>query len=455
MSEIDNQLDLLEKKPRSAQGNNILENEKVTVDMNEAEFPTRPKTVVDGVKDDGFVIPPDTMGAIGPNHILSVTNSRINVKNKANGTLIQNISLSTFLGGSGAFDPVCHYDTNVGRFFACGVAGRTSANSKVLVMASKTIDPSQQWNRYSIQVSQYFPDSWADFPRMGYNKNWLVVTANMFSDARAYTGVLVLIYKKIDLVNGVSTPQLTTRNLTTSNFTLVPSRDLDNTSSAVYLAQIIAINSGGNGIIKVDSITGTTTPVYTTRTSQYRIPPGGLFNGLGGPQLGTDKKIDTGDFRLLSCVFRKNILYTAHNHFTTTGYAGVLVEQFNTLTPTAPAALKATGLTGTAATQFAFPSISVNSMGHAMIGMSMFSSSKYASAAYSIWRNGTASITYPIVYQNGLSVYIKDFGSGEIRWGDYSDTVIDPGFPNKLWTIQEYADTGGNWGTVWKAIVIT
>lgn len=56
----------------------------------------------------------------------------------------------------------------------------------------------------------------------------------------------------------------------------------------------------------------------------------------------------------------------------------------------------------------------------------------------------------------GEDVYEKDFGSGRVRWGDYSATVVDPLDDLTFWTIQEYAETdvGGTasddrWGTWW------
>jgi hypothetical protein len=60
------------------------------------------------------------------------------------------------------------------------------------------------------------------------------------------------------------------------------------------------------------------------------------------------------------------------------------------------------------------------------------------------------------VLKAGEDSYIKDFGSGRVRWGDYSATVVDPVDDQAIWTIQEYAaeDVGSSasadrWGTWW------
>src|SRR5206468_12969140 len=53
--------------------------------------------------------------------------------------------------------------------------------------------------------------------------------------------------------------------------------------------------------------------------------------------------------------------------------------------------------------------------------------------------------------------YFKTFGGTENRWGDYSNTSVDPTNDTDLWTIQEYAATpsGGfdRWGTWWGKVV--
>ena len=60
----------------------------------------------------------------------------------------------------------------------------------------------------------------------------------------------------------------------------------------------------------------------------------------------------------------------------------------------------------------------------------------------------------------GEDSYVKDFGSGRVRWGDYSATVVDPADDTTFWTIQEYAETDvgplesdDRWGTWWAKLI--
>src|SRR5512135_3671040 len=71
------------------------------------------------------VIPPDTMGAAGPNHLVSLLNSDFGVFNKTAGTVLKQISLQSFWGSLGTeagkpanfpFDPKILYDQHSGRF---------------------------------------------------------------------------------------------------------------------------------------------------------------------------------------------------------------------------------------------------------------------------------------------------------------------------------------------------
>jgi hypothetical protein len=62
----------------------------------------------------------------------------------------------------------------------------------------------------------------------------------------------------------------------------------------------------------------------------------------------------------------------------------------------------------------------------------------------------------PVILKAGEGAYLKTFGYGRNRWGDYSITQVDPADDTSLWTIQEYAGTptgsgdgAGRWSTWW------
>ena len=75
-----------------------------------------------------------------------------------------------------------------------------------------------------------------------------------------------------------------------------------------------------------------------------------------------------------------------------------------------------------------YPSITANANSDAFIGFSRSDPTRFAEGVYSSRSAGDPLGTMdPIsVLKPGEDSYIKDFGFGSIRWGDYSATVVDP-----------------------------
>jgi hypothetical protein len=61
----------------------------------------------------------------------------------------------------------------------------------------------------------------------------------------------------------------------------------------------------------------------------------------------------------------------------------------------------------------------------------------------------------PVLLQAGLANYHK-FNSplSPERWGDYSQTSIDPDNPHIFWTTQEFSMTVDRWGTQITQIIV-
>jgi hypothetical protein len=110
-----------------------------------------------------------------------------------------------------------------------------------------------------------------------------------------------------------------------------------------------------------------------------------------------------------------------------------------------------------------FPSIAANDDGDIALGFTRSDSSRFAEAVYTTRRHD-----YPLGALDSLEVlklgedgYVKDFGGDEVRWGDYSATMVDPLDDHTFWTLQEYAETdvgssasSDRWGTWWGHITV-
>jgi hypothetical protein len=128
-------------------------------------------------------IPPDTMGAVGPNHFVELINGRYSVYQKNDGLRIQTSSLDQFWTNAGVsftgftFDPRTLYDPFSQRWFAASV-DNASGDNNFLIAVSKSSDPTAGWTGFVID-SDSSNLRWADFPTLGLNKDGVYLSANM------------------------------------------------------------------------------------------------------------------------------------------------------------------------------------------------------------------------------------------------------------------------------------
>ncbi len=142
-----------------------------------------PATSFLALADNNTAIPPDTHGAVGPNHLMVTLNTQVRMQDRSGGTLLT-ATLNQFWnavgGGSGAFDPKVLYDPYAGRWIFVTCDDARGATSALLVGASQTSDPTGGWYLNRIDGD---PDNlaWVDYPSLGFNANWIVVQVNMFN----------------------------------------------------------------------------------------------------------------------------------------------------------------------------------------------------------------------------------------------------------------------------------
>ena len=133
--------------------------------------------------DNNTTIPPDTHGAVGPNHVMTMLNSQVRIQDKT-GLTISTVSLTTFwapAGGTGVFDPRLKYDAGSSRWVATCDSDRRTAAASVLFAISSTSDPTGTWTFYLIDADPTNVN-WADYPDIGYNSTWIAITNNMFTN---------------------------------------------------------------------------------------------------------------------------------------------------------------------------------------------------------------------------------------------------------------------------------
>jgi hypothetical protein len=129
-------------------------------------------------------IVPDTMGAVGPGHIVELINGSYAVYDKDTGARLQRSTLDRFWRRAGvaprdfAFDPRILYDPSARRWYATAVDAADEDNS-ILVAVSLGRDPRRGWVGFEVD-SDSQDRRWADFPTLGFNPDGVLISAIMF-----------------------------------------------------------------------------------------------------------------------------------------------------------------------------------------------------------------------------------------------------------------------------------
>lgn len=417
--------------------------------------------------DSGTSIPPDTHGAVGPNHVMTVLNSQIRIQNKTGGVLTTttlNAFWATVAPSGGVFDPKVLYDPYANRWLFTSCVGARSASSGVLVGVSQTSDPTGNWLLYNVQADASGMN-WADYPSFGFNKDWVVASLNMYTNAGdANNGTRTFVLRKSAIFAGTLGGIVFSR-AGTDGFTITPAITYSSTEPTLYFLSTWNGNSGGSGFLRLYTLTGAVGAEVFTTTSVFPNSGGRTWDAFSPPnfatQFGTGTGIMTNDNRMQNVVFRNGSLWAAHGIFTPSGAIARSAVQWWEINPSTGGVTQIGRVEDTAGggNFYAFPSIAVNQNNDVLVGYAAFSSSTFAAGAYSFRAaaDTPGTLRDSAVLKAGLGCYVKTFGGTNNRWGDYSNTVVDPSDDTNFWTVQEFADTptgqctnnSGRWSTWW------
>lgn len=415
-----------------------------------------------GLNDNGTSIPPDVNGTVGPNHTMVTLNTQVRIQDK-NGVTISTVSLNSFwspIGGlTSTYDPKILYDHVANRWIFVSSAEPQSNSSCTLLAVSKTSDPTQGWNMYKVDVDAT-NQRWVDFPSIGFNGKWIVVQMNLFPMAgfSAYSHQ-IYVWNKADVyANGVG--KFTKFEVTNESASVaVPSIHYDNSTSKMFLVRASTGNSAGKGALTMRTVAGPTdTPTMSNPVgiqASITWATGAGTNGNFNPQMGNTNLINAGDHRMRQVVVRDGKIWAAHTIYLPTSSPSRSSIQWWQLDTTGAILQRSLIDDPTGEMHYNYPSIAVNKKNDVIIGYSNFSKNQFASAGYAIRRANDPINTFRdnYTYKWGENSYFKDFGAGRNRWGDYSNTIVDPTNDSTFWSIQEYAGTTANtWATWWAEV---
>jgi len=435
-----------------------------------------PSTNFNGLGDLNTTIPPDTHGAVGPSHVMTMLNTQVRIQDRSGLTNI--LTKTTFdwwtNAGTytGVFDSKVVYDPYQNRWIATACADQKLATSAILLAVSQTSDPSGSWYYQKIDA-----DSnnllWADYPSIGFNKTWIAVSFNIFTNASpsGFSHSRIYVFDKMNAyTNGTTRTMIS--NASTLGATIVPAITFDNSVSTLYCLQewnnkYTNYASQVKGQLRLYTITGTAGAALLTPTANYPETSGWAAQADTAnfaPQTGSSVKISNNDSRLQNVIYRSNFLFTVQTVFyphTAPTRSSIQWWQIAT-----SGAVQQVGTIDDQAgvNYHAFPSIGVNKFLDVLIGYSSFSSSRHASAEYSFhaFSDNINTMRTKVTLKEGLDIYYKQSTSGRNRWGDFSATMVDPANDTDFWTVQEYAadaigdvtaNGSGRFGVWWGKVV--
>ena len=416
-------------------------------------------------------IPPDSQGDVGPTQVMVCANGRIKVFSKAGVLGGLNADLDVFFssvdGGTGTSDPHIRYDRLTQRWYVVGINLYAGSNR---IMIARSSGPTIT-NTSSFTFFQFAQDAvgtpgadaggFADYPTLGVDKFALYIGCNMFTSGGSYIGTSAWVVNKTNLNAGTLT--VTGFHAISSGSTEGPRtpQGVDNDDPSATAGYFIGVSNFSYSRLTIRRVS---TPGGTPSLSgnlNITVPTTGPV--ISVPALGTTGSLDGIDDRLFAAEIHKNkitgtiTLWTAHHTQVNTsgvynasgGRLGSRWYEVTNLTTT-PSLNQSGTLFDPAASNpryYFMPSCVMSGQGHMAIASSTAGTGQRAQiyAAGRFRTDALGTIQAATLMQSSSTAYNIE-GGGVQRWGDYSQTVVDPADDMTIWTFQEYCNTTDSWG---------
>jgi hypothetical protein len=396
---------------------------------------------------DRGVYVPDTMGAVGPGHVVEITNGGFAIHRKTDGAVLASMSLADFWAAAGVpildstGDPRILYDPDSGRFFVVALNNGGSTNDLLLAVSNDT-DPQLGFTGFAFD-SDSTDVFWADFPMIGVGADTVTITSDMVrigSRTNLPESIDVLVVPKADLLAPVPSIARATlferAPLATTGFAPQPVTTLDGSGLPGWL---IAGAGGFVGVIQSARVGGDAATPTLARGPWLFVTPHPMPPEAADPGGGL---LDTGDGHFASPVRIGGSLWAVH---AATGPAGRAALRWIEFDPDT-LAVRQENVIEDPDLDFLYPSIAANEEGTVVIGFSA-SSAVHDPSVFAVLGETAGGVTRfgtPIEVLPGTHALTS--GNHLSGFGDYSATVLDPSDAHLFWTFQEFAGTTSNVG---------
>lgn len=395
----------------------------------------------------GTANPPYAMGAVGPNHVVTMPKTDFRVHDRS-GAILSSVSLASFwsLIGPAPFEERVLFDSSSNRWLASArLSGATGFS------VSNSDNPLGAWTFYSL------PDAGPleSFPCMGYNSTWIAITADIFNPAFQGPSMWV-IDKSTALSGGPLTitvfPAGFDGNTSIGEASLQPCVTLDAGEPTLWIVNLLGLDPNDDtNLIRLSKITGPgPSPAWSVApdsdypgTGLFRVDNAFSFTNFGGANCNAVEGLRLLGARIAAnTVFRNGRLWATHHAWLpATGTPDHAATFWYEIDPSAmPNPIVQSGvIDGGPGSGHVCPSIAVNCTNDVCIGMTRSDPVRCPEAAFATRFAGdppgnlSAAQTLRVATQHFVPVF-----EGPFYWGNYSATVVDPIDDRGFWTIQEY-----------------
>lgn len=401
--------------------------------------------------------PPDTTGAVGPNHYVQVVNSSLAVFDKSGTVLYGPVPTNTLWTGFGGGcqanndgDGGVQWDSLTNRWIIHQFSV-TTAPYLECVAVSQTPDPTGAYYRYSFSYGNGFPD----YPKLGVWPDAYYMTFNMFAGS-TFTGGKICAYDKSSMLVGLPATQQCFDTGSSIGGALAANLDGSTPPPTGEPETVIALGAAANTLAAYQFHVDWATPANTTFIGPTILSTAAYTPACGSrgtciAQAGTTNQLDSLGDRLMNRLVYRNIaghesLIVNHSVAVGTG-SGVRWYELRLGAGSLPSIFQQ-GTYAPDATSRWMGSVTMDQAGNIALGYSQSSSSDHPGIRITGRQAGDA---LGILTQPELTLFT---GAGSqtgslSRWGDYSQMVVDPADDCTFWYTNEYLPANGsfNWAT--------
>lgn len=413
--------------------------------------------------------PPDPGVAVGPNHVVLVSNFSWKAVDRTGNTARGATRFVDWFRNQGItanyfFNPKIVYRD--GHFYiVVDWFDTINIQSRILISVSQTSDPNGGWCNFAINgmvggTGRGDNGAYADYPNVGITGNGLYIATDHYLPGTATKGLYQLsmlsVFRRSDLesCNGTVARQYTSffNEDGFRSYVMQPVVDYDaGGNDAFYMV---------NSFVPFEHVDSRTTvwrlndPFGANPTwSRWTLATGRVSNPPDAAQPGTTSKLPTFDATILSAVRRGGVLWTVQSTGVWNSAASCTIASIYWMSINAPAStnpgvgpsLQQDGYYGSGDCNdyYYLPALAIDGNGDMGMVFNRSGTGVYAEIRYT---GRSASDAPGTLAPSKLLVASPSVIEDRWRWGSYSSAAADPADPGQVWVAAEYLKAHNSWG---------